>query len=47
MPQQTVPSLDFDYFALGDILSLIKSGKIYINESYQRGTFGNQNKKLD
>lgn len=47
MPQQTVPSLEFDYFALGDILSLFKSGKIYVNENYQRGDIWKPRQKVE
>ena len=30
MPQQTVPAIEFDYFALGDIADLFATNKIFI-----------------
>src|SRR5688500_8608246 len=47
MPHQTVPSLEFDYFALGDILKLFTDKKIYINEDYQRGDIWKPKQKVE
>jgi hypothetical protein len=47
MPQQTVPSIDFDYFALGDIPALINKGEIFVNESYQRGDIWKPRQKIE
>jgi hypothetical protein len=47
MPQQTVPAIEFDYFALGDIADLFASNKIYINENYQRGDIWKDTQKVE
>ena len=47
MPPQTVPPLEFDFFALGDILDYFNSNKICINESYQRGDIWKQKQKVE
>ena len=47
MPQQTVPSIEFDFFALGDIEQLFKRKKIYINKNYQRGDIWKKSQKIE
>ena len=47
MPRQTVPDLDFDHFALGEIKELFDKNKIFINESYQRGDIWKDRQKIE
>lgn len=47
MPQQTVPALEFSFFALGDIGNLFDNNKISINESYQRGDIWKPKQKVE
>lgn len=47
MPQQTVPAIDFDFFALGDIADIYDNNKIFINESYQRGDIWKKTQKIE
>ena len=47
MPQQTVPAIEFDFFALGDIAQLFDDKKIYINKSYQRGDIWKPKQKVE
>lgn len=47
MPQQTVPAIDFDFFALGDIDQIFDEGKIFINKSYQRGDIWKRSQKIE
>ena len=47
MPQQTVPALEFSFFALGDIGNLFDNNKIFINESYQRGDIWKPKQKVE
>ncbi|MEM7086033.1 MAG: DUF262 domain-containing protein [Bacteroidota bacterium] len=47
MPQQTVPDIDFSFFALGEINSLFDQGKIFINEAYQRGDIWKDKQKIE
>ncbi len=47
MPQQTVPALDFNFFALGEIENLFKEKKIFVNENYQRGDIWKQKQKIE
>lgn len=47
MPKHTVPSIDLDFFAFGDILELFKGNKIYINTNYQRGDIWKAKQKIE
>ncbi|ASV29877.1 HNH endonuclease family protein [Maribacter cobaltidurans] len=47
MPRQTVPDIDFDHFALGEIQELFDNDKIFINESYQRGDIWKDRQKIE
>ncbi len=47
MPKQTVPALEFDYFALGDIANKFDNNDIFVNESYQRGDIWKQTQKIE
>ena len=47
MPQQTVPSIDFDFFALGDIADMFANDQIFINKSYQRGDVWKYKQKIE
>ncbi len=46
MPQQTVPAIEFDFFALGDIADMF-ANKIFINENYQRGDIWKLSQKIE
>ncbi len=47
MPKATVPALEFDFFALGDIADMFAKNEIFINESYQRGDTWKQTQKIE
>jgi hypothetical protein len=47
MPKQTVPDLAFDKFVLAEIPELFSSGRIRINENYQRGDIWKDRQKIE
>lgn len=47
MPKQTVPDIDFDKFVLAEIPRLFSTGKIQINEQYQRGDIWKHSQKTE
>jgi hypothetical protein len=47
MPQQTVPAIEFNYFALGEIADMFANEEIFINESYQRGDIWKHTQKIE
>jgi hypothetical protein len=47
MPKQTVPDIQFEKFVLAEIPQLFRSGKIKINDAYQRGDIWKHNQKVE
>lgn len=47
MPKQTVPDISFDKFVLAQIPQLFRSGKIKINDEYQRGDIWKHSQKCE
>src|SRR5438067_2180293 len=47
MPKQTVPDIDFDNFVVAEIPKLFATGKIFINEEYQRGDIWKNRQKIE